>query len=350
MQQQTHTAPDDATAPDEDVTALDDATETIRGATRASSLLTRAWAPTHLSQPIQPTHAVLAAVRDARFAHGVFCPRCHARAIQRWGTFNGRQRYRCRGCQRTFSDLTLTSAAYTKRLHLWPYYCVCMSSSFTVRRSAALTGINPATAFRWRHAILQAVDAADRSTTLTGWVEVEETGFAYSEKGRRDLNRAPHARGVWQDLRSRCRNPRVSVPMACDRLGRVVSAILLKEHPNFEDLSTHIMSRITRPATIAAIYGPMSGYCGSAVRAGHDYQRVPRLPRDPRPTKLHHTNNVQSLIDRLRTWLLRFRGVATRYLTHYLAWHRLIDAMDALNTGSTFFRLLDASPPAKPSQ
>jgi transposase-like protein len=317
------------------------------GPARAGNLLTRSWAPTQLLQPIEREHLVLSAIRDTRFALGVYCPRCQSTKIQRWGSFSGRQRYRCPGCQRTFSDLTLTAAAYTKRLHLWPDYCAYLSRSFTIRRTAALTGINPATAFRWRHAVLRAAAAADRTTTLAGWVEVEETGFAYSEKGRRDLTRSPRARGVWQDLRSRCKNPRVSVPLACDRVGRVVSAVLLKEHPNFADLKTHIMTRIIKPATVVAAYGPMNIYSGSAISAGHRYQQVGRFPRDQRLKQMHHTNNIQSLIHRFRTWLLRFRGVATRYLHHYLAWHRVIDAMEDATTGSAFFRRMDVSPPGE---
>jgi hypothetical protein len=66
----------------------------------------------------EPLALLLERVRSARFSRGPACPRCRGRWIQRWGQFAGRQRYRCRGCRRTFSDLTGTPAAYVKKLGL----------------------------------------------------------------------------------------------------------------------------------------------------------------------------------------------------------------------------------------
>ena len=40
---------------------------------------------------------------------------------------------------------------------------------------------------------------------------------------------------------------------------------------------------------------------------------------------------VRSYIMALRRWVRRFRGVATRYLHHYLAWHRFLVSADTLD-------------------
>lgn len=39
----------------------------------------------------------------------------------------------------------------------------------------------------------------------------------------------------------------------------------------------------------------------------------------------YHIQNVNAYISRLKQWLVRFKGVATHYLTSYLGWRRLIE-------------------------
>ena len=38
-----------------------------------------------------------------------------------------------------------------------------------------------------------------------------------------------------------------------------------------------------------------------------------------------HIQNVNAYDSRLKTWICRFHGVATKYLEHYLGWRRLIE-------------------------
>lgn len=131
-----------------------------------------------------PLEEQLRVIRTARFADGVRCPHCEADDVVRWGHFSARQRYRCKACGRTFSDLTGMPAAYSKKLSLWPAYAGCMADGLSVRKSAMRIGVTPSTAFRWRHAVLDGV--RERSTVmLHGWVEVAWAGMAYSIKGQR---------------------------------------------------------------------------------------------------------------------------------------------------------------------
>jgi len=38
-----------------------------------------------------------------------------------------------------------------------------------------------------------------------------------------------------------------------------------------------------------------------------------------------HIQNVNAYHSRLKTWVRKFNGVATRYLENYLAWFRILD-------------------------
>src|SRR5690606_40116679 len=105
------------------------------------------------------------------------------------------QRYRCKTCRRTFSDLTGTPLAYSKLAGLWGEYARCMVEGLSVRKAARRLGINKDTAFRWRHRILAVLENAT-APAPRGIVELHETRFPYSEKGRRIPRRMPRHRGL----------------------------------------------------------------------------------------------------------------------------------------------------------
>ncbi len=48
--------------------------------------------------------------------------------------------------------------------------------------------------------------------------------------------------------------------------------------------------------------------------------------------KVYHVQNVNAYDSRLKEWVRRFHGIATRYLANYLGWRRMIDqASDSLS-------------------
>jgi IS1 family transposase len=49
---------------------------------------------------------------------------------------------------------------------------------------------------------------------------------------------------------------------------------------------------------------------------------------------IYHIQNVNSYHSRLKRWMDRFNGVATKYLEHYLAWFRYPDSKEYENTTS----------------
>jgi transposase-like protein len=271
-----------------------------------------------------PLHAVLAELRDARFSQGLACPRCGGRRIQRWGSFAGRHRYRCRDCERTFSDLTGTPAAYSKKLALWAPYSVCMRGGMSVRASAGWVGIHPSTAFRWRHRVLDSLRGRD-AESLVGWTELGTMRFAYSEKGRRNAATAPRCRGASRGTRASQR--RIVVLVGCDRVGDVVTAVLGEatgRRPTGLDLDRALAGRLLQPAILTSMHGRFSSYSMFAVRQGAPY-RDARIAQRQRRDALAHVRSLLGYCERFIDWMDRFRGVATRYLANYLAWHRVLD-------------------------
>jgi transposase-like protein len=78
------------------------------------------------------------------------CPHCGNQSVQRWGKSGGTQRYRCRGCRRTFNALTGTAFARLRSANLWVDYRAAMAERLSIRQAAEKCGIDPSTAFRWR--------------------------------------------------------------------------------------------------------------------------------------------------------------------------------------------------------
>lgn len=274
-------------------------------------------------------HDQLRAIRAERFAAGLRCPRCKASGPMRWGHFGARQRYRCRVCRRTFSDLTGSPAAYTKKLELWPAYGRCMAEGLSVRKAAARLGIDKTTAFRWRHAILSHARARS-SVQLRGWVEFAWTTMAYSEKGQRrrtpgdaGAKRRPHERWV-RGYRHRFSGRRISVAFACDRHGHVVSGVCNTPVPRTNDLKRILADRIPVPATLLAKHG-RSGPVAILARRMHASFLTIRFticgPADP----FAHRATALAYRFRFLDWMTRFHGVATSYLPNYLVWHDYVD-------------------------
>ena len=268
---------------------------------------------------------VLRAIRGARFSDGVRCPRCGGLGCIRWGHGRGRQRYRCGSCRRTFNDLTGTPAAFTKKLTLWPRYGLSLQACVSVRTAAAHTGIHPTTAFRWRHRRLAPLYTRD-AEVLSGWLELDSAWFRFSEKGKRQLGRPPRppaSREPWPDTRSG-----VNVLIAADRTGHILTELVGPANSHrieFEALRRALADRVVGPLLLVSDvgpYGPASRLATLTRGEYHDARPGPGAGRDSHLARLDLAREYRT---RLYRWLTPFRGVATRYLPNYLAWHRAID-------------------------
>lgn len=304
---------------------------------------------------VRALEPLLAALRDARFSRGLHCPRCSAASptesrpptIQRWGTFSGRQRYRCGACQRTFSDLTGTPAAYAKKLALWPAYSRCMAQGWSVRRSAARVKIHPSTAFRWRHALLDRLRVVDAERLSGGWVELNHLRMPYSEKGQRAVDR-PRRRGRERpDTAPFLGRLDVNVVIACDRLGRVVAAlagISPVRRPTRMELEYALAGRVGGPVIVSARDGRFGAAALFARRRGGTFYDA-RPGGRGRAGRLAHVDTAFAYGLRLETWMERFRGVATKYLANYLAWHCAVDRTLRSGPAATILRWPMTAPP-----
>ena len=267
-----------------------------------------------------PSQSLFKAIREARFTDRVICPRCDGARVIRWGGFSGRQRYLCRHCRRTFSDLTATPLAYVKKPELWLEFARCMVRCETVRAAAALLGVDKDTTWRWRHRMLEA-HARPIAGELSGIVEVVEQRHVVCRKGARHLPRLPRARG--RSCRVR-RGDAVRVIIATDRKG-VAAAAVMGPRPTRRSICEFMAEHCARSGTFLGNSGPLSPVALAARSRGIEYQRVPRWGNPASQISRGHVLNAARYAHGFRRWLMRFRGVATKYLHRYLHWYWIIE-------------------------
>ena len=264
------------------------------------------------------------------------CPRCSSQQVVLHGKDkNGRQRFLCRGCKRTYNTLTGTPMARARKCHLWGEYLRHMIGHLSVRKIAG-TGIdlNHVTLWRWRHRFLKAA-AGDNATSLSGVIEADETFFVQSFKGHRGwargkppANRAARP-SAWGALKRGISSEQVPVLTALDSAGRVYEAVL----SSTGGVEGALTGRIA-PGSVVCSDGAMA-YVKAAVKAGAEHRRVivptvtplatKALPLPTRRRKRGHLGlgRVNAHHERIKILVnRRCRGVATRHLGSYLGWNR----------------------------
>lgn len=262
-------------------------------------------------------------IRESRFRDGLCCPLCQANGpFKKNGTFRDRQRYLCKTCKRTFNDLTNTPVHYTKHSgHTWTEYLKGMVQGLSIRKCAKLAGISVDTSFKWRHKILHAL-SEKKDQTLEGIVESDETYVLRSEKGKRGLERKPRKRGGKAKKRG-ISNEQVCILVARDRTKQTIS----------EAVTFGRMATATLDAVITYRLGSNVILCTDEEQTFRKYCRDQGLRHEKvNPEKkryvtkeIYHIQNVNAYHERFKSFLARYRGVASKYFNHYLAWHCMLD-------------------------
>jgi transposase-like protein len=258
---------------------------------------------------------IITELRRARFPDGIECPRCAGKALQGWGSFSGRRRYRCKSCSRTFSDLTGTPVSNLKKIALLRSYAGEMAKSRTIRATAKAIGISPSTAFRWRHRLLGGV-RANRTERLSGEIELNAIRIAESCKGQRLLPR-PARRHAW----SRTQPPvnQIQIVVALDRYANAVVASVPGQTVEPRALQATMGCCVAADSVVVVAEGWFGLKSSFARRMERTFRVVRLLPKAALSEAIPPSRAYRG---DLRRWMKQFRGVATRYLTNYLEWHR----------------------------
>lgn len=245
-------------------------------------------------------------VKEFRFSKGKICPHCGSEKVLRNGKYNGKQRYICRACNKSFTDFT-NSATYRskKTLDKWLEYVKCMINGYSIRKSAQIVGINIATSFFWRHKILNCISGFLGVGSVDGVVEADEVFFAYSYKGTKPQNmpRKSHKRGRQVKKRG-ISSEQVCVATAIDRQGNLIMELLCTGHIGKDT----ILCTDSHKSYIQFT---------SDMNLEHK-----RIKRGKHKEDIYHIQHINAIHSNLKRWMNRFNGVATKYLNSYIKWFK----------------------------
>ena len=109
-------------------------------------------------------------LRESKLSKKSHCPHCESARIKGHGRYKGRQRYKCKDCQKTFNDMTSTPIAGTHYPEKWDKHIQLMIEGKTLQQVSEELNIHISTAFYWRHKVLDAVKLL-ATTRLTDVIE-----------------------------------------------------------------------------------------------------------------------------------------------------------------------------------
>lgn len=260
------------------------------------------------------------------------CPHCRGTQHQRWGlSVAGAQRWRCSGCDRTWSGRTGTRIAHLHRpdLLLDAVRDMMSDAPRSCRKLAASLGLSHHTVWRWRMLILDALGKS-LPVVLRGLIETDPTSHRESRKGSREWVRhlrnasAPKPpRPRWKDFGImgppkgfvlRWQQP---VLATTDRSG----TIHLAHMPNQKQssIATALLPLVASDAVLLFDGAPQ--FEAIARSEGMGYQVLIAGRRTKAMPKSCHLNTVNGLHSRWKAFLLPFCGPASKNLDAYARWY-----------------------------
>jgi transposase-like protein len=250
------------------------------------------------------------------------CPHCNSEEIVGHGNYQGRKRYKCKACKKTFNDLTGTSVSHIHKKEEWKSYLHCIADNLTLRDAAKQVGISLKTSFLWRHKIIGAFKDMG-CTKLEGIIEGDETFFLYSEKGSKTIEeRKPRKRGG-KASKAGINDEHVAVIVSTDRNKQPIIEVACRGRISAKQIEICIGKWIGEKASVL---------CSDSHRSYESFAKAKQLKHvkinvskgQHVKDKVYHIQNINNLHHLLKDWVKQFNGVSSGYLQNYMNWFRVL--------------------------
>jgi transposase-like protein len=255
------------------------------------------------------------------------CPRCQSQDVDPWGQYHyrpGLKRYWCRGCRRTFNDLTETLFAHSKRsLPHWILATFLLCLSCSSRRIARELGVHIRTSYRWCWRLRNAAVSYETDRHLEGTIEADELYHTAGNKGqakqggKKHLGRRPRRRRKKREPgRGHYDKDRPAMIAWVSRHGAVVVQAVkdftVKTVQQAANRAVQAGSRLYTDS--ASSYRALQGYRHEFVN--HTQQEYARGDV--------HENRAECLFSLLKPYLRVFRGISKLNLPGYLGFFQFL--------------------------
>jgi len=228
------------------------------------------------------------------------CPHCGSHDVLSNGNYKKRKRYLCKDCGKSYNDLTKTPFSGIHNLNKIMSYLNSMISGDSIRKAALTVNISVSTSFNWRHKLLNGLNQlpAPRMKNVKEIVELE---VPYSHKGQKSKP---------TELK---RKSTLSALFVCDRTGRLDSDSVTYSNRENNPLLARIRETSNEHTDLicSTNFNNINDFSEVNIKANHSAYSQPTL--------------INQIISLWHTWMKRFRGVASKYLSNYLHWFDYLD-------------------------
>ena len=257
-------------------------------------------------------------LREATFKckEGVIfkCPFCQSQQIVKNGSINGKQKYKCKDCNRTYTNCTGTSSHGIKKRDKYEEYksVLLTEGLYPLKKMASRIGISEQTAFDWRHKILCTLTTED--TQFDGIVEIDDIWFLYSQKGRQGLK---YSRKRGGSKRKGDNNYQAKLLVTSDRNGSHDLSLTRIGRLKSADIQRKVGGRFKKDTTLVS--DKHSSISAFAKKNG--IKHIGFKSSQHGADKEHHVQLVNNMASRLKNFLNgNLKGVSTKHLQCYANW------------------------------
>ena len=201
-----------------------------------------------------------------------------------------------------------------------------MMDKMPLRKTAKICHINLATAFVWRHKVLDALTNMMESVKLDGVVECDETYELISFKGNHknsstfQMPRPSRKRGGVAEKRGLSQE-QVCITCGVNLGHQSVGRISNLGKPSCKELASVLDGHVAADSVM--VTDSHRGYCKLADAYRVSHIRIPRKKHVSKGFNIQLVNSYHSELKRMING--RFKGVATKYLNNYVVWHNLVN-------------------------
>lgn len=244
---------------------------------------------------------------------------------------NGRQRYHCRKCNKTFFAVeNALCSNVCQDISTWVKFIRGMLEGDTIEELSEECSIGKPTAHTWRLRVFSAIEYLLKEVKLSGVIEADDTRVSYSLKGNRSVTilkfHRSRKRGG-QNTAHNKNNNQICVLCGIDNEGRSFSEIIGFGNPN----GARVVKGFERHLNLNSenILVTDGAPCFKAAIKKYNFKQWDKKTtitkggkRLPDTSGEHNIQAVNSLHKKLKLFLKKYNGVSSRYLPGYL---RLFD-------------------------
>lgn len=252
---------------------------------------------------------------------GISCSHCSSKEVVGYGKYGEGKRYKCKVCTKTFNSLSGSVIHGLHKKHLLKQYLYLMLQGYALRRITREIDICLKTAFDWRHKILNSLSA--KSENLNGVVEADETFFLFSEKGNKNKDTYSRKRGG-KSVKKGISSDQVAVLTAYERKsGNCINTVVCKGRITKSAIEKGLGIWLDKKESILCTDSHKS-FEGFALDNKIAHKRTFARRNEHVIEKVYHIQHVNNIHGDLKKWIVKFNGVSSKYLQHYLNYFNLV--------------------------